>query len=312
MPTETPTPSGMEKRDAGRTVVPIEQASVVTEAASPLAEPAQIPDEEPHETTEEAVRHTLEARRTAELDAIITHSAARTVAIPKKHHGLPYRIVHSRPFKAAAAAVAAVGIVGALQQLPRFETKPTSTPSGEVNPGQIGSVSKAIIPSASQTPESVPLTEITKTNGVLKIDKKTQDTFCVIDATIIEITTNPDNQDEIWLKVKLPGDTLTKTTPSTGDWIDYTGLTVDIRVNQYTYYNVGGNAETIVSLSKPVFKVGDSITALGAIMPNATGYTQTEADNAIDQTTLNSINANVGTPNNINSGYKLVALSTSS
>jgi len=242
-----------------------------------------------------------------DLDAVITR--AHTTNMPK-HHGLPYRITHSRPFKLAAAAAVAVGLVGALQELPKFETKTNPTPSGEVIPGQIGSVSAAIIPSESQAPESVPLTELTKTNGALKIDKKTQNTFTIVDATIIKITTNPDNQDEIWLTVKLPGDTLTKTV-APGDWTVYEGLTVEVRVNQDTYYDVGGNAETIVSLTKPVYKVGNSITALGAIIPNATGYPQTEADNAIDQT-LKSVDANVGKPNDINSGYKLAAIITSS
>jgi hypothetical protein len=117
------------------------------------------------------------------------------------------RVVHSRGVKVAAAGIALAAFIGGIQA---FKTNPPITSSGGLG-GQV------IIPSESQAPESVPLTELTKTNGVFEIDKKTQHAFFIRDATIIATTTNPDNQNEIWLKVKLPGDTLTKTVPPTGD-----------------------------------------------------------------------------------------------
>jgi hypothetical protein len=242
-----------------------------------------------------------------DLDAVITR--AHTTNTPKKH-GLPYRVMHSRPVKVAAVVVAAVGLVGALQELPKFETKTNPTPSGEVGPNGLQDMSKVIIPSASQAPESVPLTELTKTKGVLEVAKKTQDELLIKNATVIEATYDPNKPKEIELEVKLPGDTLTKTESADGQWEDYTGLTIKVRVDAsttITYDAAATTAGDVWQLPKAVFQVGQPITLEADIIANATGYATTEANNAINQKTLDSIKANIGQPNTITSGYQVVA-----
>ena len=281
----------------------------------PLAQQSNISSGEQHETTEEAVKHALdaerlaqlEASRAADLDAVITR--AHTTNMPK-HHGLPYRITHSRPFKLAAAAAVAVGLVGVLQEVPKFDTGTNSTPSGEVNVDGLGGLqdmSKVIIPTASQAPESVPLTELTETGGVLEVDKQTQTQLFVKNATVIKATYDPKDPNDIELQVKLPGDTLTKTVPSEGPWIDYTGLTLDVIVSKDTPIDYDATATTgsqVFFVPKPVFQVGQTITMDTQMTPYDSGPSlQTEGPDIVTH-----INGDLGKPNTTTSGKVYASL----
>lgn len=223
--------------------------------------------------------------------------------------------MNSRPVKVAATLVAAVGLIAGLQVLKESGIAGSVTcpsigpnPTTEVVPGGLHDMCKLMIPSIYKDPGSVPLAEISKSKGVLKVEQvKSRTSMLIADGTVVAVTPDPKNGMALWLEMRLPGTVLTKT--HDGIFEEYRGLTLDVRIDATTLV-VGAVPDLGImawNVPAPAFEVGRPISIDIDIDVATQTDPSRQADNAMGLDTLKRIDADIGRPNTADRGYRVVA-----